>query len=117
MGSPSAAQPVERFFQASFLGLLTSGFLALAFSGYLDPATSGLTLLGLLGRALRFRACAPNWDCSPAIANALTIAYIGFYPLDSIYFRASSFPRPFTWSAFCRWSAFCLRARIATTFS
>ena len=92
MASPSAAQPVEQFFQVSLLGLLTSGFLALAFSGYLDPATVTLTSLGLLVRAVAVLGLRPQLDLPTAIANALTIAYIGFYPLDLFYLSREFIP-------------------------
>ncbi len=86
------AERIERFFQASLLGLLTSGFLALAFSGYLDTATIGLTVIGLMARAVAvfgdFRDC----NFPPAIANALTLSYIGFYPLDYMYLSREFIP-------------------------
>jgi transglutaminase-like putative cysteine protease len=75
---------VERFFEFSLLGLLTSGFLALVGSGYLDLPTTFLTGAGLILRALlvagvvRFQFSA-NW------INAITLLYIGFYPLDYLY--------------------------------
>jgi transglutaminase-like putative cysteine protease len=53
-------------------------------SGYLDAPTALLTGLGLLVRC----AIVLGWlklDLSPRIVNALTVAYIGFYPLDWAY--------------------------------
>ncbi|HEX6893724.1 MAG TPA: hypothetical protein VF146_00540, partial [Bryobacteraceae bacterium] len=44
--------PVDRFFEFSLLGLLTSGFLAVAGSGYLDLPTMAITAAALLVRAL-----------------------------------------------------------------
>src|SRR5580658_9123267 len=48
----NAAASVERFFQFSLLGLVSSGYLAVAGSGYLDTPTIALTGAGLLLRAL-----------------------------------------------------------------
>jgi len=75
---------VEPFFQFSLLALLTSGYLAVAGSGYLDTPTAILTALGLLARAL---LCA-GWlklDLPQNVINAITIAYIGFWPVDYLY--------------------------------
>lgn len=93
--APEIAQPaerIERFFQASLLGLLASGFLALAFSGYLDSATIGLTVLGLMARAVAVFGDRRAWSLPPALANALTLLYIGFYPLDYMYLSREFIP-------------------------
>ena len=87
-----AAEAVEQFFQVSLLGLLVSGFLALAFSGYLDVVTIVLTSLGLLVRAVAVFGQRPDWGLSTPIANALTLAYIGFYPIDTIYLSREFIP-------------------------
>jgi hypothetical protein len=86
------AQRIERFFQASLLGLLASGFLALAFSGYLDSATIGLTVVGLLARAVVVFGDFRDLQFSPRAANALTLAYIGFYPIDYLYLSKEFIP-------------------------
>ena len=78
---PRSAAAVEKFFQLSLLGLVASGFLAVAGSGYLDTATTLLTTAGLLLRA----AMTVGWvrlNISDRAVTILTIAYIGFYPLD-----------------------------------
>ena len=78
---PRSAAAVEKFFQLSLLGLVASGFLAVAGSGYLDGPTTVLTAGGLLLRA----ALAGGWlrlEISERTVTVLTIAYIGFYPLD-----------------------------------
>ncbi|MCC6389785.1 MAG: DUF3488 domain-containing protein [Bryobacterales bacterium] len=75
---------VEPFFQFSLLALLASGYLAVVGSGYLDTPTAILTALGLLARAL---LCA-GWlklDLPQNVINAITIAYIGFWPVDYLY--------------------------------
>jgi transglutaminase-like putative cysteine protease len=80
----AATSPVERFFQASLLGLVTSGYLAVAGSGYLDAPTLVLTAAGLVLRGLLvagwIRARFPEWA-----VTAVTLAYAGFYPLDYLY--------------------------------
>jgi protein-glutamine gamma-glutamyltransferase len=86
------ARPVEQFFQVSLLGLLVSGFLALAFSGYLDLPTIVLTSLGFTGRAVAVFGRKSYWQLPPPIANALTLAYIGFYPLDYMYLSREFIP-------------------------
>ncbi|HZT34016.1 MAG TPA: transglutaminaseTgpA domain-containing protein [Bryobacteraceae bacterium] len=83
--STHAAASAERFFQFSLLGLVTSGYLAVAGSGYLDAPTIVLTALALALRALLV-AGAVRLEISPRVVTALTIAYIGFFPLDYLFF-------------------------------
>ena len=91
MPAPSApaALGVERFFELSLVALVASGFLAVAGSGYLDAPTLALTAAALVVRGLaalgwlRFRV--PD-----RLSAALTIAYIGFFPID-YYFVSHSF--------------------------
>src|SRR5580658_4792068 len=82
--NPAAA--VERFFQFALWGLVASGYLAVAGSGYLDAPTVILTGAGLLARALLISG-ALRFDISPKLAVALTLVYVGFFPLD--YFLLS----------------------------
>src|SRR5215471_6003919 len=77
----SAATAVEKFFQLSLLGLVASGFLAVAGSGYLDTATILLTAVGLLLRASLVTGLL-RFEISERVVTVLTIAYIGFYPID-----------------------------------
>jgi transglutaminase-like putative cysteine protease len=77
---------VERLFQFSLLGLVTSGYLAVAASGLLDLPTTVLTGLALLLRGLM----AAGWvDFQIPEKGALyaTLAYVLFYPAD--YFLLS----------------------------
>jgi transglutaminase-like putative cysteine protease len=87
----AATQPVEQFFQFSLLGLLASGYLAVLGSGYLDLPTAVFAGLGLLARALLV-AGVVRWNFSPAWANAATVAYMGFYPLDYLYLSREFIP-------------------------
>ncbi|HLJ13488.1 MAG TPA: DUF3488 and transglutaminase-like domain-containing protein [Bryobacteraceae bacterium] len=78
-------QPVERFFELSLLGLLASGYLAVVGSGFLDVPTAVITAAGLLLRGLIVSRVL-RFEFSPRIVTALTLAYMGFYPLDYLYF-------------------------------
>ena len=86
-----AGAAVERFFQFWLLGLLASGYLAAAGSGALERPTVALTAAGLLLRALmvggwvRLRI-PPRW------VTALTLAYVGFFPLDWLLLSRSFVP-------------------------
>ena len=75
---------VERFFQLSVLCLVTSGYLAVAGSGYLDLPTIVLTGVGLVLRALLVTD-AVKLKISDRLVTVLTLAYIGFYPLDYFF--------------------------------
>jgi transglutaminase-like putative cysteine protease len=78
---PRSAAAVEKFFQLSLLGLVASGFLAVAGSGYLDAPTTLLMAAGLVLRAA-VAAGLIQLELSERTITVLTIAYIGFYPLD-----------------------------------
>ena len=80
----SAAAAVERFFQFALWGLVLSGYLAVAGSGYLDAPTVILTGAGLLLRALLISG-ALRFYISPKLVVALTLAYVGFFPLDYFF--------------------------------
>jgi transglutaminase-like putative cysteine protease len=76
-----AALSVERFFQLSLLGLVSSGYLAVAGSGYLDVPTIALTTAGVFARAL--------WICgilrftiSDRTTTVITVAYSAFFLVD-----------------------------------
>ena len=91
MAPGAAASPVEKFFEFSLLGLLTSGFLAVAGSGYLDAPTIILTSAALLARILS-SAGMLRIDLSPGVVTAVTLAYIGFYPIDYFYLSQAFTP-------------------------
>lgn len=90
---PSArAQPaksVERFFQFSLLGLLTSAYFALAGTGYLDRPTLILTSLGLLVRAA-MAAGILRIEIPVQVVSAAALAYIAFFPIDFYYLSRDS---------------------------
>jgi transglutaminase-like putative cysteine protease len=81
-GTPVAA--VDRYFDLSVLGLVTSGYLAVLGSGYLDVPTAAVAAAGLLMRALMITGVL-RLGISNRLTVALTIAYIGFYPLDYLF--------------------------------
>lgn len=77
---------MERLFQFSLLGLVTSGYLAVAASGLLDMPTLVLTACALLLRG----AMVSGWlefEIPEKAALWATFAYIVIYPLD--YFLLS----------------------------
>ncbi len=78
----SAAVSVERFFQASLLGMAASGFLALAGSGYLDAVTLAMMAAGLVWRALILAGLArpelPRRLATPAIIAACGLAVVDY---------------------------------------
>ncbi|HEV8144955.1 MAG TPA: DUF3488 and transglutaminase-like domain-containing protein [Bryobacteraceae bacterium] len=75
---------VERFFEFSLLGMLAAGFFAVAGSGYLDWPTAALTLAGFCLRGL-MAAGVMEIQLSGRTVAALTLGYIGFYPIDYYY--------------------------------
>lgn len=75
---------MDQFFELSLLGLLGSGFLAVAGSGYLDVPTLVLMSAALIVRALTV-AGAFHFELPPLVVTALTLAYIGFYPIDYFF--------------------------------
>ncbi|HEY2842054.1 MAG TPA: transglutaminaseTgpA domain-containing protein [Bryobacteraceae bacterium] len=93
MTTPAAApqQVVERFCQFSLLGMLTSGFLAVFGSGYLDWPTTVLASAALCLRALMIA----GWvtvEVPGRVVAALSLLYVGFFPLDYLYLSQALFP-------------------------
>ena len=82
---------MDRFFEFSLLGLLTSGYLAVVGSGYLDIPTILLTATALLLRGLLVSGLTRIEIPSKAIA-AITLAYMGFYPIDYAYLSKAFLP-------------------------
>src|SRR6266404_4938395 len=79
---------VERFFEFSLLGMLAAGYFAVVGSGYVDWPTATLTLIGLCLRALMV-AGVLEIEFSNRVVAAMTLLYIGFYPLDYLYVSQS----------------------------
>jgi transglutaminase-like putative cysteine protease len=82
-------QSVERFFQFSLLGLITSAYFALAGSGYLDRPTLVLTFIGLLVRVAMVAGLL-RIDISIHVASVAALGYIAFFPID-FYFLSRDF--------------------------
>ncbi len=82
---------VDKFFELSLLGLLGSGFLAVAGSGYLDAPTLLLTSAALIVRALMVAGIV-RFELPPFVVTILTIAYIGFYPVDYFFVSGAFIP-------------------------
>ena len=94
MTSPTARAPqqvVERFFQFSLLGMLASGYFAVLGSGYLDLPTAILALAALCLRALMIAGIV-RLDVPGRVVTALTVIYIGFYPIDYYYISKGFLP-------------------------
>ena len=94
MTSPAAWAPqqvVERFFQFSLLGMLASGYFAVLGSGYLDWPTAILTLAALCLRALMIPGIV-TLEIPGRVVAALTLLYIGFYPIDYYYISDGFLP-------------------------
>ena len=86
-----AAVSVERFFQFSLLGLVTSGYLAVAGSGSLDTPTLALGAAGLLMRG----AVAAGWariDLPRRTAALLALAAAAFFALDYFFLSRALLP-------------------------
>jgi hypothetical protein len=81
--------PVERFFQFSLLGLITSGYFALAGTGYLDRPTLILTFLGLLVRAAMVAGIL-RFEIPSRLVSITALAYVAFFPID-LYFISHDF--------------------------
>jgi len=80
----SPAVSVARFFEASLLGLVGSGFLAVAGSGYLDLPTIALVAAGLLLRALMIFGVV-RLEITERAATLGTIVYSGIYIADYLF--------------------------------
>ena len=83
--------PVDRFFELSLLGLLASGFLAVAGSGYLDLPTIIITSVALLVRVLLVAGLI-RFELPPIAVTLITLAYIGFYPVDNFLISRAFIP-------------------------
>lgn len=88
-----SAQPasVERLFQFSLLGMVASGYLAVAGSGYLDLPTVLLTATALVARCLLVLGIG-RILFSTTLVNVVTLAYVGFYPIDWLYVSREFLP-------------------------
>jgi len=93
MESTAAAprSPVDRFFEFSLLGLLASGFLAVAGSGFLDTPTLLAAAAALALRAL-LAAGVLRFQLPDPIVTAITLAYIGFWPIDYFFISRTFIP-------------------------
>ena len=91
---PDSAVPVspaDRFFEFALLGLLASGFLAVVGSGYLDTPTTAIAAAALILRALVV-AGLMRLELPSGAVTAVTLAYVGFYPLDYFFISGALIP-------------------------
>jgi transglutaminase-like putative cysteine protease len=82
--SPSAA--IEKFHEASLLGMLAAGYFALAAS--LDWATAAITFAALIIRVLMAMGIV-RFELAPMAVLILALAGIAFYPLDGQFISQS----------------------------
>ncbi len=80
---------MERLFQFSLLGLVTSGYLAVVASGLLDLPTAVLTGFALFARGLMVSGLV-DYQLPDKTALWATFVYILFYPVD-YYFLSHEF--------------------------
>src|SRR5258708_3559379 len=90
MDASEAVSPVERFFEFSLLGLLASGFLGVVGSGYLDMPTILFTAAAIIVRAL-IVAGLVRFKLPAGVVTAITLAYVGFYPIDYFFISGPTF--------------------------
>jgi transglutaminase-like putative cysteine protease len=83
--------PVERFHQWSLLAMLASGYCALLGAGILDWPAATLTFAALLLRGF-LAAEVVRFEFPPRAVAALTLAYVGFFPLDFLYVSGTVLP-------------------------
>ncbi len=89
--SGGAAVSVDRFFELSLLGLVASGYLAVLGSAFLDTPTAAIAAAALLLRGLLVTG-AIRFSFPSRWVTALTIAYIGFYPIDYLFISGEFLP-------------------------
>ncbi len=78
------AAAVDRFFELSLLGLVSSGYLAVAASGYLDTPTALLAAAGLALRGLLISGLI-RFEIPQRIVAGATLGYMAFYLVDFAY--------------------------------
>src|SRR5947209_6292057 len=88
---PYPARNIDRFFEYSVLGMLASGFFAVLGSGFLDMASAVVMTAALAARVLMLSGVIPIYP-SPRLVTALTVAYIGFYPVDYVFLSREFVP-------------------------
>jgi transglutaminase-like putative cysteine protease len=94
MAARAPLNDVERFFRFSLLGMLASGYFAVLGSGYLDWPTTVLALAALCLRALMVAGIwkLDKLEVPGRVVAALTLLYVGFYPIDYYYISGGFLP-------------------------
>ncbi len=90
MGTAQSAA-VDRYFELSVLGLVSSGYLAVLGSGYLDVPTAAAVAVGLVVRALMVSGVL-RLSISARVTAGLTLGYAAFYPLDYFFLSREFVP-------------------------
>jgi transglutaminase-like putative cysteine protease len=91
ISGPPPARNIDRFFEYSVLGMLASGFFAVLGSGFLDLVSAVVMTVALIARVLMLAGLLPIYT-SPRLVTALTLAYIGFYPVDYVFLSREFVP-------------------------
>jgi transglutaminase-like putative cysteine protease len=89
--SAAPVSPADSFFEFALLGLLASAFLAVVGSGYLDTPTTVITAMALIVRAL-IAAGLLRLELPAGVVTVVTLAYVGFYPVDYFFISESLIP-------------------------
>jgi transglutaminase-like putative cysteine protease len=79
-----ARRSVDRFFEFSLLGMLASGYLAVLSSGSISLPLALAVAACIALRALMAGGLV-RFDPGPRLLTAVTLAYIGFYPIDYFF--------------------------------
>lgn len=87
----TAYSSVDRFFQFSMLGLLSSGYLAVAGSGVLDTPTLVLVACGLALRGLLLSGVL-TFTVPDRYVRYAALAYIAFCPIDWLWISRGFVP-------------------------
>lgn len=81
----------QRYFEATLLGMLASGYFAVLGSGELDVPTAVAMFLALFARALRIAGWW-TFEVPPGIATLAAASYLLFYPADVLFISHSFLP-------------------------
>ena len=85
----SGPDPLDRYFEISLFGLLSTGFLTLASTGRMDLFSMSVMGLALVGRALLLWR-GNTFLLSPVWVSRVAIAYIPFFFFDIVFLEASA---------------------------
>jgi transglutaminase-like putative cysteine protease len=91
MNRSGGGSTLERMFQWSILGMLGCSYLSILGSGALDAPSLLLAGAAIVLRALQTAGLA-RFHLPDRAANALTLAYLGFFPIDYFFLSLEFLP-------------------------